>query len=103
MLLLLSARTWDDLLYRDEIIALAGRRDGFAAILRHHARGDAASRPLHAPSRPGRWSPSFSTRLPEPPKIVYVCGSNRFAEAGAEAALAAGIPRAAIRIERYGN
>jgi ferredoxin-NADP reductase len=42
-------------------------------------------------------------RLPEPPRVVFICGSNRFAEAGAQAALAAGIPRPVIRIERYGN
>ena len=31
--LLLSARTWDDVLFRDELIALAGRGDGFSLVL----------------------------------------------------------------------
>jgi len=102
MLLLLSARTWADLLYRDEILALAGRRDGFDAVFA--ITREATSRPGH---HTRRLDPPMIAellgRLPEPPKVVYVCGSNRFAEAGAQAALAAGIPRAAIRIERYGG
>ena len=102
MLLLLSARTWNDLLYRDEILDLASRRDGFEAVFTitrepgvregHYARR--LDPPMIA---------ELLSRLPERPRIVFICGSNRFAEAGAQAALAAGIPRAVIRIERYGN
>jgi ferredoxin-NADP reductase len=102
MLLLLSARTWNDLLYRDEILALASKHDGFDAVFTitrestprdgHHARR--LDPPMIA---------QLLVRLPELPRIVFICGSNRFAEAGAQAALAAGIPRAVIRIERYGN
>ena len=102
MLLLLSARTWNDLLYRDEILALASKHDGFDAVFTitrestprdgHHTRR--LDPPMIA---------QLLVRLPEPPRIVFICGSNRFAEAGAQAALAAGIPRAVIRIERYGN
>jgi ferredoxin-NADP reductase len=102
MLLLLSARTWDDLLYRDEILDLAARRNGFDAIFTITRE----STPRDGHYRRRLDPPMVSdllARLPEPPRIVFVCGSNRFAEAGAQAALAAGVPRAAIRIERYGN
>ncbi len=102
MLLLLSARSWADLLYRDEILALAARRDGFDAAFA--VTREATPRPGHYTRRlDPPMIDELLARLPEPPKIVYVCGSNRFAEAGAQAALAAGIPRAAIRIERYGG
>jgi ferredoxin-NADP reductase len=102
MLLLLSARTWDDLLYRDEILELAARQDGFDAIFtitRESTPRDGHYRRRLDPPM----VIDLLARLPESPKTVFVCGSNRFAEAGAQAALAAGIPRAAIRIERYGN
>ena len=102
MLLLLSARTWNDLLYRDEILALAAKRDGFDAIFTITRE----STPRDGHYRRRLDSPMIAqllALLPEPPRIVYICGSNRFAEAGAQAALAAGVPRAVIRIERYGN
>jgi ferredoxin-NADP reductase len=102
MLLLLSARTWADLLYRDEILTLADRRDGFEAVFAITREGK--PRPRHYARRVDPpMIAELLARLPAPPKVVYVCGSNRFAEAGSQAALAAGIPRAAIRIERYGN
>jgi ferredoxin-NADP reductase len=102
MLLLLSARTWNDLLYRDEILALASKRDGFDAVFtitrESTPRDGHHTRRLDSPM-----VVDLLARLPEPPRIVFICGSNRFAEAGAQAALAAGVPRALIRIERYGN
>lgn len=102
MLLLLSARTWNDLLYRDEILDLAGGRDSFDAVFT--LTRDSRSRDGHYTRRlDATMVADLLQRLPAPPKTVFVCGSNRFAEAGAQAALAAGIPRAAIRIERYGN
>lgn len=102
MLLLLSARTWADLLYRDELLALAAKRDGFDAVFT--VTRESMPRPGHHGRRlDPPMIAELLARLPGSPKIVFICGSNRFAEAGAQAALAAGIPRAAIRIERYGN
>jgi ferredoxin-NADP reductase len=102
MLLLLSARTWNDVLYRDAILKLAALRDGFEAIFT--ITREATPRDGHYTRRldPGMIA-DLLARLPAAPRIVFICGSNRFAEAGAQAALAAGIPRALIRIERYGN
>ena len=42
-------------------------------------------------------------RLPEPPKQVFVCGSNPFVEAAADATIAAGVAPSLIRTERYGG
>ena len=102
MLLLLSARTWNDLLYRDEILALASKRDGFDTIFTITRE----STPRDGHYRRRLDPPMVSdllARLPQSPRTVFICGSNRFAEAGAQAALAAGVPRAVMRIERYGN
>jgi ferredoxin-NADP reductase len=102
MLLFLSARTWADLLYRDEILALAERRDGFDAVFaitRESTPRDGHYRRRLDPPIVA----DLLARLPEPPRTLFICGSNRFAEAGAQAALAAGVPRASMRIERYGN
>jgi ferredoxin-NADP reductase len=41
-------------------------------------------------------------RLPAPPSHVFVCGANSFVDAVADGAVAAHVPEAAIRTERYG-
>ena len=41
-------------------------------------------------------------RMPSPPKEVFVCGSNAFVTAAADALIAADVPAAIIRTERYG-
>ena len=43
------------------------------------------------------------TRLPAPPRHVFVCGGNPFVEAAADGAVAAGIAPTMIRTERYGG
>lgn len=102
MLLFLSARTWNDLLYRDEILQLASRRDGFEAIFA--ITRERSDREGHYARRlDPQIIADLLQRLPSPPKLVFICGSNRFAEAGAQAALDAGVKRDAMRIERYGN
>lgn len=100
--LLLSARTWDDVLFRDELIALAGRGDGFSLVL-------AITR--EAPRRPGDFGrrvdaammAAIVSAFPAPPGAAFVCGTNSFVNAAADGALAAGVPASAIRTERYGG
>jgi ferredoxin-NADP reductase len=102
MALLYSARTDDELIYRDELVAMDDPEHGFAlafALTRGPAR------------RAGDYSRRIDTamvsellaKLPKAPRRTYVCGSNRFVEAAAEAAISAGIPAATIRTERYGG
>lgn len=100
--LLLGARTAADAPYRDDLIALAAADPSLGIVFllsREAPRG-----PL---DRGGRiddeavraavagWSAA--------PARVFVCGSNAFVTAAAEAALAAGAPSATIRTERYGG
>ena len=101
-LLLLASRTWDDALFRDELIALDARGDGFRLVI-------ATSR--EPPRRPGDQGrrvdgPMMAQAvalLPAAPTHVFVCGSNAFVETAAAALLDAGIAPPLIRTERYGG
>ena len=41
-------------------------------------------------------------RLPKAPRLAFVCGSNAFVSAAAQALIDAGLPAELIRTERYG-
>ena len=100
--LLLSARAWDDVPFRDELLDLHDRRDGFALAL-------ALTR--EAPRRAGDHGRRVDAAmvaevlalLPGPPRHVFVCGSNPFVNAAADGAVTAGVPAPDIRTERYGG
>jgi ferredoxin-NADP reductase len=101
VVLLLSSRTWDDILYRDELLALDAHRDGFQLVL---------TLTRDQPRRPGDFGRRVDAamvqdvvrRLPAAPNLVFVCGANRFVDAAADGAVATGIPAALVRTERYG-
>jgi ferredoxin-NADP reductase len=102
MLLIFSARTWDEVIYREELLAMADRRDGFElaiALTREPARraGDYSRRIDRA------LAAEALTRLPVAPSIAFVCGSNPFVEGAATALIEAGVPSEIIRTERYGG
>ncbi len=100
--LLLSARTSADILYRDELKALAAREDGFGLTL-------AVTRePAGRPGDYGRRVDAAMMRdvlrsLPSPPARTFVCGANGFVNAAADGAVAAGVPAETVRTERYGG
>jgi ferredoxin-NADP reductase len=102
MVLLFSARTFGDVLFRDELLALDARRDGFNLAL-------ALTRePVRRADDYGRrvdtaMLTELLAKLPERPKQVFVCGSNPFVEAAADATIAAGVASSLIRTERYGG
>jgi ferredoxin-NADP reductase len=101
-LLLFSARTWDDVIFRDELIAMHHRNDGFRlalALTRDEPRrtedfGRRVDRAMVA---------ELVTRLPAPPRHVFICGGNPFVEAASEGAIEADIAAPMIRTERYGG
>jgi ferredoxin-NADP reductase len=102
VLLLFSARTWDDLIYRDELLELHHARDGFELAIA--LTRDTARRPTDYSRRVD--TPMITdvlARLPAPPRQVYICGSNPFVEAAAQALLACAVPARIIRTERYGG
>jgi ferredoxin-NADP reductase len=102
VLLLFSARTWDDVIYRDELLALNDARDGFdlaITLTREPARRPSDySRRVDAPM-----TSDVLARLGAPPRQVYICGSNPFVEAAAQSLIASAVPASLIRTERYGG
>jgi len=101
--LLVSARHWDDVVYRDELLALERRGGGGLALVLTLTR--------EAPTRPGDHGrrvdaamlAELVARLPAPPRCAFVCGSNAFVNAAADGIVAAGIPPSSVRTERYGG
>ncbi|BBK41992.1 oxidoreductase [Allostella vacuolata] len=102
MRLLFSARTWDEVIWRDELLALDARGDGFGLTL-------ALTR--DAPRRPGDHGRRVDAAMvadllagwPAPPAHVFVCGANPFVGVAVDAVLAAGVPPRRVRTERYGG
>lgn len=102
MLLLLSARSWEDVIFRDELLALDEKRGAFKLVL---------TITRETPKREGDYGRRIDTpmigevlkRLPSPLKRVFVCGSNPFVTAASEALIGAGVEPGSIRTERYGQ
>jgi ferredoxin-NADP reductase len=86
--LAVSARTWADLPYADELQAagalLAITREGYG------------ERPA------GRLTAAEVAPLVSPDGTGFVCGSAGFAEGASELLMAAGVPAERIRVERFG-
>lgn len=101
-LLVYGARTWADLVYRDELIDAAARDPHFTFLIatsRDAARrdGDRVGRIDRAVLRDAldRWALV--------PAHAYVCGSTGFVETVAGALVAEGVDASLIRTERYGG
>ncbi|MBZ9894587.1 MULTISPECIES: ferredoxin reductase [unclassified Mesorhizobium] len=99
--LLLSSRTWNDVLFRDELLGLESSLPDFAfalALTREPAkRGKDFSRRIDA-----EMVADVTRRLPASPGAVFVCGSNPFVNIAADAALALELEPGLIKTERYG-
>ncbi len=93
--LLYSARTWEDAIYRDELVALGA--DVQIALTR--------AWPADWPGHRGRIDRDLVDAVVWPPEArprVYVCGPTTFVEATAEFLVAGGHAPAGIRTERFG-
>ena len=100
-LLLFSSRTWENVIFRDELLALAARNDGFQLAL--SLTRDRPRRPQDFGRRVGAdMVAELVRRLPRSPRHVFVCGGNPFVEAASQGALPSSIDRSLIRTERYG-
>ncbi|MFC7054152.1 ferredoxin reductase [Hansschlegelia quercus] len=101
-LLVLAARGWDNILFRDELLALEARTDGFElvfALSREAVRRDRD----HGGRIDQALAAAALARLPSPPTFAFVCGSNAFVEAATSAFIEAGLDSKIIRTERYGG
>ena len=100
--LLLSSRRWSDVPFRDELLSLHHAQTGFSLALAL-TREPARSASDYGRRIDNEMLIDVMRRLPAPPKHVFVCGSNGFVNVATDAAMAAQIPVAAIRTERYGT
>ena len=99
--LLLSSRTWRDVVFRDELLATAEAEPGFTFALAL-TREPPTRESDFARRIDGAMVAEVADRLPAPPGYVFICGSNAFCDVAADGALAAGLGAASIRTERYG-
>jgi len=101
--LVLSARTWDDIPFREELLEMDGAHDGFKLVLT--LTRDMRRRPDDYQRRVDSAMMEEVLRLlPSPPVLTYACGTNKFVDTAVDAAIAAGVPEGAdIRTERYGG
>lgn len=102
MTLVYSARTFDEVVFRDELLARAETEPAFSLLL------TLTREPAPAEGhRRGRIDRAFIGEalagFAGPPKRCYVCGATAFVEVAAMLLTEAGIPPAAIRTERYGG
>lgn len=99
--LVFSVRVWEAVIFRDELIGLDDRGDGFDLVLT--LTREASRRPADYSRRvDAAMMMQSMARLPEAPKLAFVCGSNAFVSAAAQALIDAGVPAGLIRTERYG-
>jgi ferredoxin-NADP reductase len=102
VLLLYSARTWEELVFRDELLNTQAREPNFTFIATT-TRG-----PRHRPDDFDRRLDrsllrDVLTRWGRAARDVYVCGSNAFVEAVTKSLVLEAVPPASIRTERYGG
>ncbi|MFC7397259.1 ferredoxin reductase [Chelatococcus sp. GCM10030263] len=100
--LLLSARTWGDVLFRDELLELENSLPDFALALAL-TREPATRRTDFGRRIDALMVADVAARLPVSPGCAFVCGSNAFVDTAADAALALGLKAKAIKTERYGT
>jgi ferredoxin-NADP reductase len=102
LMLAYSARTWDELAFRDELMDIAQRRPAFrfVAVTTREAKRRASDldRRIDAAALEALLA-SWGQR----PRHAYVCGSNRFVEGVTRGLPDSVLPAGIIRTERYGG
>jgi ferredoxin-NADP reductase len=100
--LVYSARSFAEVIFRDELMRRAADDDGFSLIL-------ALTRETgtFAGTRLGRINRDTIgealAHLAAPPRLAYICGATAFVEVASMFLVEAGVPAQRIRTERYGG
>jgi ferredoxin-NADP reductase len=102
LLLVYSARIWEELIFRDELLDTQARQPDFAFIAtttrgERHRPGDFERRLDRSLLR------RILTHWGYTPRHVYVCGSNAFVETITGALVPDTLPAGLIRTERFGG
>jgi ferredoxin-NADP reductase len=97
---LYSARTWEEVLFREELLALAATGlDVTLTLTREGAPpGNTLSRRIDA-----EMVSAVLGRLASPPARVHVCGGTAFVDTASRCLVQCGVSAAAIRTERFGK
>jgi ferredoxin-NADP reductase len=101
-LLVYSSRTWEELIFRDELVGVRASEPNFELVVtttrgpRHRAH-DFDRRLDRSLLR------EILARWDHAPRHVYVCGANAFVEAVTSALVQEALPPRIIRAERYGG
>jgi len=102
VVLLQAARTWDDVIYREELIARDAADAEFALLL--SLSRDTARRPQDVGRRIDKpLLEATLARLAAAPRLTFVCGSNPFVEAVSGHLVDLGLSPKTIRTERFGG
>ena len=102
VVLLQAAQTWDDVIYREELIARDAAEAELTVLL--SLSRDTARRPQDAGRRiDAALLEATLARLPTAPRLTFVCGSNPFVEAVSGHLLDLGLSTQIIRTERFGG
>jgi ferredoxin-NADP reductase len=102
VVLLQGARTWDEVIFREELLARERAESGFTLLL--SLSRDTARRPQDAARRiDATLLQAALDRLGAAPRLTFACGSNGFVEGVAGHLLDAGLDPSAIRTERFGG
>jgi ferredoxin-NADP reductase len=100
MRLVYSSRTWEEVIYRDELIELAGRNDGFELVqtlTRHQPPGwDGYARRIDREMLEAVAYPVEQTPL------AYVCGPTALVESAAGLLVELGYDSLTVKTERFG-
>ncbi|MEQ1581798.1 MAG: oxidoreductase, partial [Steroidobacteraceae bacterium] len=97
---LYSARTWEELLFRDELLALAADGLGVTLTLTREPTppGNVLSRRIDV-----EMMSDVLARVTVPPANVFVCGGTAFVETASRCLIQCGVPAGVIRTERFGK
>ena len=102
VILLYAARTWDDVIVREELLARDAAEADFTLLL--SLSRDAARRPQDAGRRIDKPLLGVAlARLGATPRLIFVCGSNAFVEAATGLLLDLDLNPETIRTERFGG
>lgn len=99
--LLYSSRVRDEVIFREELLALDEKHDGFDLTLTLTREPPKRDKDFGHRIDPAMIS-AVLAKLPAAPALAYVCGANAFVSAASDALIAAGIASDKIRTERYG-
>lgn len=101
-ILLYSARTWDDVIFREELLARDAAGGNFTLLL--NLSRDTARRPQDASRRiDAQMLADTLARFGAAPRLTFVCGSNAFVGNVTDRLLDLGLNPQTIRTERFGG